>query len=685
MQTMQKPARNEKDLGIEPAVLVEIYRQMSRIRAVDKAVQAGLSGGKFFFSYWPMTGQESIPATISQLISARDYMVTTYRGIHDQVAKGVALEGLFAEMLGRIEGVNKGKGGSPHISDPSSGSMLTTAIVGAGAPIANGLALAAKMRAEDRVTIVNFGDGATSIGAVHEAMNLAGVWKLPVIFLCQNNLIGEYTPIPEYTASKDFASRAAGYGFKGVKLDANDVPGFYKGMKAVIDDIRKGGGPYFVEAVTMRLGPHAGVGDSHEVTAEVLKAAKEAWPVPVVRKVLLQAGVSSEAELAKIEEEAAAEVEKAMAKAMTGKVTPAEETLIDVYADPSVPPRRGHYPKREAEKVPEGESKTGQMLDGVRDAQDIAMTLDKGVFLLGEDIGDPPGGVFGTSKGLQTKHGKERVRPTPIAETAIIGAGIGASLVGMRPVAEIMFNDFAGVCLDQIFNHAAKQRYMSGAATHAPMTIRMMVGGGIGGFGAQHSQSLEAWLLHTPGLKVTFPSTPFDAKGLLLSCIFDDDPCIQLESIKLLRGAKDKIPTGDYRIPLGVAKVRREGTDLSLITYGWQVQECLTAAEELQKEGVSVEVVDLRTLVPLDYHRVLESVKKTRRALVVHAATEFCGFGGELASTIGEELFSTLKAPVGRLGADYAPIAYSREIETAQIPHARTILARAREVLAFKE
>ena len=177
---MQRPAQT--NLGIEPAILVKIYRQMSRIRAVDKAIQAGLSGGKFLFSYWPMTGQESIPATISQLISSRDYMVTTYRGIHDQVAKGVPLVGLFAEALGRIDGVNKGKGGSPHISDPSSGSMLTTAIVGAGAPIANGLALAAKMRAEDRITIVNFGDGATSIGAVHEAMNLAGVWKLPVIF-----------------------------------------------------------------------------------------------------------------------------------------------------------------------------------------------------------------------------------------------------------------------------------------------------------------------------------------------------------------------------------------------------------------------------------------------------------------------------------------------------------------------
>jgi 2-oxoisovalerate dehydrogenase E1 component len=669
---------------VKPAVLLEIYRQMARIHAVDKAIQAGLSAGQLSFSYWPMTGQEAIPATLAQLISQRDYMVTTYRGIHDQVAKGVALDGLFAEALGRKDGVNKGKGGSPHISDPSSGSMLTTAIVGGGAPIANGLALAAQMRAEDRITIVNFGDGATSIGAVHEAMNLAGLWQLPVIFLCQNNQIGEYTPIPGYTASKDFASRAAGYGFKGVRLDSQDVPSFYSGMKAVVEAVRRGEGPLFVEAITQRLGPHAGVGDSHALTTDELKVAKEAWPVRKLRAQLISSGVATESQLAQIEEAARSEVEAAVAKALASVATPVTEMLLDVYADPDVVPRRSHYPVRDAEVAPTGQTQTMLTFEATRDAQSLAMEKDGRVFLLGEDIGDPPGGVFGTSKGLQAKYGNDRVRPTPIAETAIIGAGIGAALVGMRPVAEIMFNDFAGVCLDQIFNHAAKQRYMSGAATHVPMTIRMMVGGGVGGFGAQHSQSLEAWLLHTPGLKVTFPSTPFDAKGLLLSCIFDDDPCVQLESIRVLRGVRGPVPLEEYRIPLGVAKVRREGTDLTVITYGWQVQECLAAAEELQKEGFSLEVIDLRTLVPLDYHRVLESVKKTRRALVVHAATEFCGFGAEIASTLSEELFSILRAPVARLGAHYAPIAFSREIEMSQIPQARSITARAREVLAFK-
>lgn len=676
----EEAGRNE--LGIEPTVLVEIYRQMSRIHEVDKAMRSGLSSGRFQFTYWPMTGQEAIPATLASLTDANDYMVTIYRGIHDQVAKGVPLKGLFAEALARKEGLNKGKGGSPHISDPASGSMLTTAIVGGGAPIANGLALAAKMRGEGRVTVVNFGDGATSIGAVHEAMNLAGVWKLPIIFLCQNNQIGEYTRIPDYTASPDFAGRAAGYGFAGFRVDANDPIAFHAVMKEVVEDVRAGRGPVFVEAVTLRLGTHAGFSPNELLTKEELEAGRLDWPVPKTRALLIDSGICSEAELAQIDGEAAAEVAEAVAFATASDPIDEDDMFHDVYADVADVPRRGVYPLRDEEGPVSGETKMMAMYEAIISAQDLALAADPGVFLLGEDIGDPPGGVFKTTAGLQTKWGKERVRPTPIAEQAIIGAATGAALVGMRPVAEIMFCDFIGVTMDQIANHAAKQRYMSGGATNVPMTMRILCAGGLGGFGAQHSQSLESWLLHVPGLKVVYPSTTLDARGLLSSCIFDDDPCVHLESMALIFGApKQEVPLGEYRIPLGVAKVRREGTDISLISFGWQVHQCMAAAEELAKEGVSAEVIDLRSLMPLDYHRVLDSVKKTRRALVVHAATEFCGLGSEIASTINEELFSILKAPASRFGAYYTPISFSKEIEAAQMPNKASIIARVREVM----
>lgn len=669
------------NLGIESEVLKAIYGQMARIRAVDKAIQSGLSAGKFMFTYWPMTGQECIPATISQLITARDYMVTTYRGIHDQVAKGVDLYGMFAEALGREGGLNKGKGGSPHISDPSSGSMVTTAIVGAGAPIANGLAISAKERGEDRVTIVNFGDGATSIGAMHEAMNLAGAWKLPVIFMCQNNQWGEYTPIPDYTASPNFYGRAEALGFRGLQLDGNDPAAFYKGMKDVIDHVRAGKGPVFVEALTYRMGPHAGVGDNYNADKAVLTAAKERAPVEKTRALLLDAGICSEEELTALETAAKAEIDDAIARAMASPVTPVSETMVDVFADASCVPQRGIYPVRAAESEPAGPVETMSMAQAVLSAQTIAMAANPEVFILGEDVGDPHGGVFATNKGLQTTYGDRRVRPTPIAESAIIGAAIGSSIAGMSPIAEIMFCDFMGVCLDQIANHAAKQRYMSGSATHAPLTIRMQLGGGMGGFGAQHSQSLEAWLTHVPGIKVTYPSNPHDAKGMLLSAINDPDPVVVFESTMLLYTQKGEVPTGDYRIPLGVAKVKREGSDVTLISYGWMLHQCLAAAEELAKEGISAEIIDLRSLVPIDYHRVLESVKKTGRALVVHAAVEFCGLGAEICSTINEELWGKLKSPAIRLGADYAPMAYSNVIETNQVPNMGSIAARVRAAM----
>lgn len=669
------------NLGIDPEVLKEIYGQLSRIHAVDNAIQKGLSSGRFQFTYWPMTGQEGIPASLSPLLTKEDYMVTIYRGIHDQVGKGVSLKELFAETMGKAPGVNKGKGGSAHVSDPKSGSMLTTGIVGAGAPIANGLALAAKMRGQNKVTIVNFGDGATSIGAVHEAMNLAGVWKLPVLFICQNNTIGEYTPVPEYTAAETFAIRAQGYGFKGVRVNGNNVVEMYAAAKEAIDDIRAGKGPVFIEAMTQRLGGHAGVGDTSHLSADALAKAKEEAPVPTTRALLLSAGICSEGELEDIDASAAAEVEEAVEYGLNAPDLDVSELFLDVYNDPTYVPRKGHYPERKAETLPGGETKTMGISQAVCHTTDLAMTKDDSVFLLGEDVGDPPGGVFQTSAGLQTKWGIERIRPTPIAEQSIIGAATGSALVGMRPIAELMFSDFTAVCLDQIVNHAAKQRFMSGGATHAPMTIRIITGGGNPGLGAQHSQSLEAWLLHVPGLKVVYPSTPTDAKGLLTSCIFDDDPCVHMESMGLAFTINEEVPLAEYSIPLGVADIKREGSDVSLITYGWEVHECLAAAEMLEKDGISAEVLDLRSLQPLDYHRILASVKKTKRALVVHAATEFCGLNAEIASVINEELFGTLKAPASRYGAAYVPIAVAPALEAAQLPRAASIAERARDLV----
>jgi acetoin:2,6-dichlorophenolindophenol oxidoreductase subunit beta len=321
---------------------------------------------------------------------------------------------------------------------------------------------------------------------------------------------------------------------------------------------------------------------------------------------------------------------------------------------------------------------TTTLAAAVNQALAEAMEADPKVILLGEDIADPAGGVMKATQGLSTRFGTERVRATPIAEQAIIGAAIGASLGGYRPVAEVMLMDFFAVCMDQVANHAAKLRYMSGGRTNVPITIRTAVGGGRQ-FAAQHSQSLEAWMMHIPGLKVAVPSTPRDAKGLLTSCIFDDDPCIHMESMMALYST-GPVPAGSFSIPLGVADVKRDGTDVTVVTWGWQVQEALAAAEAVAADGTSVEVLDLRTLVPLDRAAVLESVARTRRLLVVHAATQFAGPGAEIAAMVQKELWGELAGPVERLGAAYAPIPFAAELEQALFPNRDTIADAIRKM-----
>ena len=319
----------------------------------------------------------------------------------------------------------------------------------------------------------------------------------------------------------------------------------------------------------------------------------------------------------------------------------------------------------------------------INQALDIAMTIDPKVIMLGEDIAEPSGGVYKVTKGLSTKHGAHRVRKTPISEQAIIGAAIGAAIAGYRPIAEIMIMDFLAVCLDQVSNHAGKIRYMSGGQTTVPMVIRTSAGAGRG-FGAQHSEMLEAWAVHTPGIKVVVPSTPADAKGLLLSSIFDDDPVLFVEQMMLYwnPAVAGPVPPGDVLIPLGVADVKREGSDVTIVSYGRQVHDCLAVAAKLADEGVSCEVVDLRTLVPLDEAAVLASVAKTKRAVIVHEAVQVCGFGAELSSRIHEELFGELAGPVRRVGGANTPVPYASNLEADFIPQQADIEAAVRSTLS---
>lgn len=667
--------------SIGRSAAVGIYETMVRIAACDQGIQKGLAAGELQFQYYPAGGQEAIAATISALLNEDDQSVTTYRVIHDIVAKGTPVTEIFAEMYGKAAGCSKGKGGPMHLSDPKSGLMVTTGIVGAGAPIANGLALAAQLKGTGKVTVCSFGDGAANIGAVHEALNMAALWKLPVVFVCQNNLYAEYTSFEDSTLSSSIADRAKGYGMAGEQCDGCDPVSIHEAAERAIERARGGEGPTLLECIAPRLQGHAfGSEQTHMDQARLEKDIENA-PLVTVRQRLLEEGLASEAQLDAIEKAAEEEVAAAQAFATESADPDPVELYTEIFADGSLLPEGpGEGGVETADPEPSGMTKM-MFGEAVNNALDIALSSDPSVFLLGEDIMDPAGGIVKATYGLSTKHGLDRVRGTPISEQAIVGAAIGASLEGMKPVAEIMVCDFAMVCMDQIANHAAKLRYMSGGRTSVPITIRMMSAGNVGSFGAQHSQSLESWFAHTPGLKVVAPSTAFDAKGLLLSCIQDPDPCISLEAMRCFYVPGD-VGEGDYRIPLGKAAIRQAGTDVTLISYSWGMQEVLAAAQTLAEEGVSVEVIDLRTIVPLDMKTILSSVKKTGRAVVVHPAVEFCGFGAELSSKIHENLFTELKAPVARLGARYTPIPFNQGLENLHFPNAAGVVNKVRSILS---
>ena len=607
--------------------------------------------------------------------------VITYRCIHDIVAKGTPIREIIAEIYGRESGTSKGKGGPMHLSDPNSGLMVTTGIVGAGAPIATGIALGELLKGSGNVVTCSFGDGAANIGAVHEALNLAALWKLPVVFVCQNNLYAEYTSYADSTASPSIAGRAEGYGMAGEQIDGTDPFAVHEAAARAISRARAGDGPTLLECMAYRLQGHSFGSDEAHMDAEGLAAARAANPVKRYRQRLIDDAHATPAALDAIDAAVLAEIDDAQAFADASQSPAASELYADIFADPAHLPDGVQPPA----SVPQPLGETRKMTFGqaINDALDIALGADDRVILLGEDIEDPAGGIVKATAGLSTKHGRARVRGTPISEQAIVGAAIGASLTGFKPVAEIMIIDFAMVCMDQIANHAAKLRYMSGGRTSVPITLRMLTAGNVGSFGAQHSQSLEAWFAHIPGLKIVAPSNAADAKGLLLSCIDDPDPCIVIEAMRCFF-VPGPVPTGDYRVPLGTAAIAKPGKDITIIAWSWAMQEALAAAATLADRGIDAEVIDLRSIVPLDMATVLASIGRTGRALIVHSAVEFGGFGAELAARIQEAAWGRLKAPVGRLGARYTPVPFAQNLEAMHFPNADGIIAKAMALMAAR-
>jgi len=650
-----------------PADLLEMHRRMLVIRGFEQRVSDLYRDGEVPGFVHLSIGQEATAVGACWPLHPADAITSTHRGHGHCLAKGLDPAGMFAELMGKDQGTNRGRGGSMHIADPTLGIFGANGIVAAGLPIAVGAAAAAQLRADDGVAVAFFGDGASAQGAFHEAMNLAAVWELPVIFFCENNGYAEFSPAETQHAAT-LEQRAAGYGIPYVAVDGNDVVAVAAVMEKVVLGTRGGSGPAVVEATTYRWHGHYEGDPERYRSKDEVQAWEARDPLLVHAKALDEAGIGAD-RVNELEATVAEQLDAAVV-ASRALANPLAATLTDfvVRARPA-----------RAEPPPPGEdAPVFRTMDAIRSALEAELTADERVFVAGIDVG-AGGNVFGLMRGLADQFG-DRVRDTPISETAIVGLGVGAAMAGMRPVVEMMYLDFLGVCFDQLLNQAAKLPFMTGGAAEMALTVRTQFGAGRSS-GSQHSQSLEALLAHIPGLTVVMPSTPADTYGLLRAAIQDPNPVVFIEN-RLLYGMKGPQPPSEYLLPIGKAAVVRTGADVTVVSISRMVHEAVAAAEQLSEEGISVEVIDLRTLAPLDLAPILDSVHKTNRLLIAHEAVVPFGMGAEIAAVVAREGFWDLDAPIQRIGAAATPPPYAPDLERAWLPDREDIAEAIRHLSA---
>jgi len=669
MATTRTAKRDTSNLTLPPEKLEEIYTTMRRIRAFEERTAELFQEGYVKGTAHSYIGEEAIASAVGSILRDDDYMASNHRGHGHCIAKGAQLDRMMAELMGRDTGYCHGLGGSMHIADMNLNILGANGIVGAAMPLSCGTALAAKLRGTDQVVVAFFGDGGSNQGIFHESLNLASVWKLPVLFICENNQYALSTSYRRTTSAAQISDRAIGYQVPGVTIDGNDAVEVYNVVEEAVARARAGEGPTLIECLTYRWGQHSLRANLNDPRPEKeLKDWIKRDPMKIVEKALIDSKVASRKRLNEIGKEIDNEVESAVAY---GKDSPEPSVAMmeaAVYSPHATYTEPGPASDREL-----------SFPDALNEALAQEMAQDDSVFVMGEDVGET-GGIFTVTKGLIDKFGEDRVRDTPISEATFVGCGVGAAIAGMRPVVEIQIFDFIALTMDMLVNQAAKFRYMLGGGPTVPLVVRGPQGGGIR-MAAQHSQSLEAWFTHVPGLVVVAPSTPYDAKGLLVSAIRDDNPVIFLETKLSYVGAGGPVPEELYAIPIGKADVKREGSDVTVLATMAMVPRALTAATQLAREGIDVEVVDPRTLRPLDEETILESVRKTNRLVIVHEAWTTGGFGAEVSAMVVEKAFDYLDAPIQRVGAKDVPMPYNDGLEVEVIPSIERIANAIRDVM----
>ncbi|MGI3186814.1 pyruvate dehydrogenase (acetyl-transferring) E1 component subunit alpha [Nioella aestuarii] len=614
-------------------------------------------------------GEEAIAAGIIPLLEDEDRVVATYREHGHALLRGMPMSEIMAEMYGKVEGCSRGRGGSMHLFNARRNFYGGNAIVGGGLPLAGGLALRDRMMGEANVTACFFGEGAVAEGEFHETMNLAALWDLPVLFVCENNGYAMGSALARTEAETDISKKAASYGVTSVVVDGMDVVAVEAAARKAIAAIRDTGKPVFLECRTYRFRAHSMFDAQLYRPKDEIADWRKRGPIVQFQTWLLDNKLIHPEDVTRIEEEADAEIAQSVAFAEAGSLEPLDTLDHHVL---------GPQPEMLEPSAPSGKTIQMTYREAVKQAIRDAMIRDDRVFLMGEDVG-AYGGCYAVSKGLMDEFGEDRIRDTPLSESGFTGAGIGAAAAGMRPIVELMTVNFSLLALDQIMNTAATIRHMSGGQFGVPLVIRMATGAGKQ-LAAQHSHSLEGWYAHIPGLKVLAPATVEDARGMLWTALQDPDPVLIFENV-MLYNREEAIDTNAGPVDITRAAIRREGDDLTLITYGGSLFKTLEAAEALATDGISAEVIDLRSLRPLDDQTIIASVARTRRAVVVDEGWRTGSLAAEISARIMEQTFWTLDAPVGRVCSAEVPIPYPKHLEDAAIPQVAGIVAMAKSVM----
>ena len=667
---------DHRSLGLSDAQVIEMYRLMLLTRRVDDRMWALQRQGRAAFVLGS-SGHEAVQvASVFALDTDKDWILPYYRDMGVGLAWGFTPLEVFLGVFAKRDDPSSGGRQLPsHWSDPDRNVFTQSSVIGTQFPHAAGIAHGLKTKETGGVVVVYGGEGATSEGDWHEAMNWAGIHKLPLICVIENNQYAISVPTNEGVAGR-VADRAPGYGFPGHVIDGNDAFEVLATMRAAVARARAGEGPTLIEAETYRYYAHTSDdNDTLYRSREEVERWRKKDPLRRLKSYLIENRLLSEAE----EEELDAAVVENLAKAVdeAEAAPPPDDPTSRVYARVIEPGPAATEP----EPVPEGE--TVNLITAINRALHEIFEQHDDAVLFGEDVARRKGGVFKATEGLTDRFGPERCFNTPISESSIVGCAIGMSATGFKVLPEIQFADYIHPAFNQIVSEAARVSYRSNGRWNVPIVIRTPYGAGI--HGAQyHSQSIESYYAHVPGLKVVVPSTPADAKGLLHSAVEDPDPVLMLEPKKLYRLAKGPYPEGEYRVPLGRAAIRHAGTDLTMIAYGAMAHFAMAAVPLLEELGISPELIDLRSLKPLDWPTIEESIKKTSRALVIHEDNEFVGYGAEVAAQIADKTFEWLDAPVKRYALPDVPLMpYAGSLENTLYPTADSIVEKAQELAKY--